>query len=69
MFNEPRNAAVFLMRNMRRDRLKEIGERFGIRKYSTVSSIIEGIKQRVKTDQRFRKRVNDLHHSINNSQN
>ncbi len=68
MFNEPRNAAVYLMRKIRRDRLKEIGELFGIGKYSSVSSMIEGIKQRLKTDRSFRKRINDLYRSIINSQ-
>ncbi len=68
MFNEPRNAAVYLMRKIRRDRLKEIGELFGIGKYSSVSSMIEGTKQRLKTNRSFRKRINDLHRSIINSQ-
>ncbi len=68
MFNEPRNAAVYLMRKIRRDRLKEIGELFGIGKYSSVSSMIEGTKQRMKTDRSFRKRINDLYRSIINSQ-
>ncbi len=68
MFNEPRNAAVYLMRKIRRDRLKEIGELFGIGKYSSVSSMIEGTKQRMKTDRSFRKRINELYRSIINSQ-
>ncbi len=68
MFNEPRNAAVYLMRKMRKDRLKEIGELFGIGKQSTVSSMIEGTKQRTKTDRKFRKRIDDLRRLIINSQ-
>ena len=68
MFNEPRNAAVYLMRKIRRDRLKEIGERFGIGKQSTVSSIIEGTKQRTKTDRKLKKRIDDLCRLISNSQ-
>ncbi len=68
MFNEPRNAAVYLMRKIRRVRLKDIGERFGIGKYSSVSSMIEGSKQRLKTDRSFRKRIHDLYRSIINSQ-
>ena len=68
IFNEPRNAAVYLMRKIRRDRLKEIGEMFGIGKYSSVSSMIEGAKHRLKTDRRFRKRINDLSRLIINSQ-
>ncbi len=44
VFNEPRSSAVFLMRKLRRDSLKTIGEQFGIERYSTVSSIIERFK-------------------------
>ncbi len=47
MFNEPRNAAVYLIRKIRRDRLKEIGERFGIEKYSSVSSMSKGVKSAI----------------------
>jgi len=68
MFNEPRNAAVYLMRKIGREGLKEIGKLFGIEKYSSVSSVIEGTKQRLKTDRSFSKRINDLYRSILNSQ-
>jgi chromosomal replication initiation ATPase DnaA len=56
------------MRKIRRDRLKEIGELFGIGKYSSVSSMIEWNKQRLKTDRSLRKRINELYRSIINSQ-
>ena len=68
VFNEPRNAAVYLMRKIRRDRLNEIGKLFGIGKYSSVRSMIEGTKQRLKTDRSFSKRINDLYRSVINSQ-
>ena len=68
MFNESRNAAVNLMRKIRRDHLEEIGKLFGIGKQGSVSSMIEGTKRRLKIDRSFRKRINDLYRSIINSQ-
>lgn len=44
----------------RLDRLQEIGAWFGIVKYSSVSSMIEGTRQRLKTDRRFKKRITKL---------
>ena len=56
-FNEPRSAAIYLMRKLRRDRLCEIGQVFKIRKYSTVSSIVERFKLRMKNEAKLRNRV------------
>ncbi|WDN88618.1 hypothetical protein BuS5_01586 [Desulfosarcina sp. BuS5] len=39
VFNEPRNIAVYLLRQMRGENLNNIGELFNIKAYSTVSSI------------------------------
>ena len=46
MPNEPRNAAIFLMRNLMGSKLVEIGQEFGISNYSSVSTVIERTKQR-----------------------
>lgn len=67
-FNEPRNAAIFLMRKMRRDTLKEIGERFKVKKYSSISSIIERVKQRMQKDRKLKNRIDKLYNMINKSQ-
>jgi hypothetical protein len=40
-FNEPRNMAIYLTRRLRGDGLKQIGEQFQVKKYSSVSSVIE----------------------------
>ena len=67
-FNEPRNVAVYLIRRVRNDTLKQVGEQFGIEKYSTVSSIVERVKYEMKADRRFKKRVQDLNEGIIKSQ-
>lgn len=40
VFNEPRNTAIYLVRKLRHDTLKEIGSQYNIQKYSSVSSSI-----------------------------
>ena len=55
-FNEPRNVAVYLIRQLRNDTLKKVGEQFGIEKYSTVSSIVEKVKREMRTDKGLKKR-------------
>ncbi len=67
-FNEPRNAAVYLVRHLRNDTLKYVGEQFGIEKYSTVSSIVERVKNEMKADKKFKNRVQDLADTITKSQ-
>gem|GEM_PF-1881503 len=58
--NEPRNVAVYLIRRLRREALNEIGRRFKIEKYSSVSSIIERVKQQMRKDAGFKKRIDAL---------
>jgi chromosomal replication initiation ATPase DnaA len=67
-FNEPRNVSIFLMRRLRRETLKDIGARFGIEKYSSVSSVIERLKKQMRNDTKLRQRVDDLQKIINKSQ-
>jgi chromosomal replication initiation ATPase DnaA len=59
-FNEPRNVAIYLMRRLRGDTLKEAGKVFGIRKNSTVSSSISGVKQAMKRNKGIRVRIEKL---------
>jgi REP element-mobilizing transposase RayT len=67
-FNEPRNVSVYLIRHLRNDTLKQVGERFGIDKYSTVSSIVEKVKHEMKRDKRLKKLVQNLAERIAKSQ-
>jgi len=66
--NEPRNAAIFLFRNLRRDTLKQIGEEFQIKKYSSVSSAIERMKVRISKDRKMAKRLKELSQKFDKSQ-
>ena len=59
-FNEPRNVAVYLIRQLRNDALKKVGEQFGIEKYSTVSSIVEKVKHSIRTDKDFKKKIKNI---------
>jgi len=67
-FNEPRNVAVYLIRHLRNDTLKHVGEEFGIEKYSTVSSIVERVKYGMKADKGLRSRIQSLAEKIIKSQ-
>ena len=60
--------AIYLMRRLRGDRLKEIGEAFKIDRYSAVSPITERMKVRIETDEGLRKRVDHLMLTIQMSQ-
>jgi len=67
-FNEPRCAAIYLIRKLRRDRLKEIGLIFMLNNYSSVSSIIERMKSWVKNDRNLKKRIKKLEEQLRKSQ-
>lgn len=64
-FNEPRNVAVYLTRKLRRDRLTQIGRDFSINKYSSVSSIIGRMEERITADAGLKKRVAKIAAQIN----
>ncbi|MCF8068528.1 MAG: transposase [Desulfobacterales bacterium] len=59
--NEPRNMAIYLMRVLRGDPLMEIGAEFNLTGYSSVSSIISRVENKLKTDNNFKKRCNLLY--------
>lgn len=68
VFNEPRNSAIYLVRKMRHDTLKEIGDQFNIQKYSSVSSSIERMKRQIDDDSKLGKRIEQLTKRIHKSQ-
>ncbi len=67
-FNEPRNVAVYLTRHLRNATLDQVGEQFGIGKYSTVSSIVERVKNDLNIKKGFKKRVEEVADKIIKSQ-
>ena len=68
VFNEPRNVAIYLMRRLRGDSLREVAEQFQIPKYSSVSSVIERIKVLFNKDRKLRVRVEKLISDLSKSQ-
>ena len=67
-FNEPKNVAVYLIKHLRNNTLKHVGEQFGIEKYSAVSSIVEREKYEMKADKGLKKRIQHLAETIIKSQ-
>jgi chromosomal replication initiation ATPase DnaA len=57
VFKEPRNAAIYLIRRLRYDTLAEVGARLKIKKYSSVSSIIERMNRRMESEPNLKKRI------------
>jgi len=58
--NEPRNVAIYLCRMLRRDTLKEIGKSFNMTGYSSASSAIERVRQKIPSDRRLQKRIHAI---------
>jgi putative transposase len=67
-FNEPRNVAVYLTRQLRGDGLGEICKEFQMKRYSSASSAIERVKTLISKDGRLRKRVEELRLILTKSQ-
>ena len=67
-FNEPRNVAIYLMRRLRGDTLKVVGEVFGINKNSTVSSSVHRVKYEMRRGRSIRLRIEELIKILSNSQ-
>ncbi|UCE50991.1 MAG: transposase [Desulfobacterales bacterium] len=68
VFNEPRNVAIYVGRQLRGDSLKQIGEQYQIHKYSSVSSVIERMKALMATDRKLSKRVEKITTTLRKSQ-
>ena len=68
VFNEPRNIAVYLLRQIRGENLNNICELFNIKTYSTVSSILLRVSRRKKYDRKIKKRIGKIQDSINKGQ-
>ena len=59
-FNQARATAIYLLRYLRGEPLVQIGEAFKISSYSTVSSIIERFKARMRNNGKLQRRVEGL---------
>ena len=67
-FNEPRGVAVYLTRMIRCDGLIDICKDYNLKKYSSASSIVENVKQKLLKDRKLRDRINELSKKLIKSQ-
>ena len=68
VFNEPRNVAIFLMRQLRVDSLSQIGALFQMKTYSSVSSVVERMRSLSQADGKLRRRIRELRTAINSQE-
>jgi chromosomal replication initiation ATPase DnaA len=67
VFNEPRNMAIYLTRQLRGDSLNQIGLDFRMNNYSSVSSAIERTKRWMAEDRKLRIKANKLFFQLSKS--
>ena len=58
--NEPRDVAIYLIRAMRAEPLIRIGVRFGLNRYSSVSSVVMLAKEKLQKNRKFKARLSDI---------
>jgi len=68
MENEPRNVAIYLMRSIRGEPLLSIGSEFNLNRHSSVSSVLERTREKLKGDRQFRKRFEEIEEMLSKSQ-
>ena len=68
IFHEPRNIAVYLLRQIRGESLNNIGKLFNIKAYSTVSSILRRVSKLKKYNRKIKSRIEKIQDSINKGQ-
>jgi chromosomal replication initiation ATPase DnaA len=67
-FNEPRSVAIYLTRMIRNDGLMDICKDYNLKKYSSASSVVENVRERLLKDRKFHDRVNELSRELTKSQ-
>ena len=55
--NEPRDVAIYLIRTIRSEPLMRIGARFGLNRYSSVSSVVIRVNTKLHRDRKFKERL------------
>jgi len=63
-FSEPRNMAIYLARMLRIDSLLDIGSEFGLKGYSSVSSVVVGMKKKLQNNRKMKKRYDEIEKAI-----
>ena len=62
------NVAIYLIRRLRSDTLKVVGEALGIDKNSTVSSVVERLNMEIRKIKKINKRIETLKATLAKSQ-
>ena len=68
VFNEAKNMATYLTRQLRGDSLKRIGGYYQMGKYSSVSSVVERVKRKLAEDRKLRGKLEKLLFQLSKSQ-
>lgn len=63
-FNEPRDVAIYLVRNLRKDTLEQIGKDFSLNRHTSVSSALIRIKELMKKDLKVKKKIKEIENRI-----
>jgi hypothetical protein len=63
--NEPRKMAIYLTKQMRGEKLIDIAKEFGMKKYSSVSSVVNRLKEELRSNKKLLKRYNEIVSIIN----
>jgi putative transposase len=64
MSNDARNVAIYLARRLSGQTLATIGGAFGLEHYSSVSSVVSRMKQRIANDRRLRRKVEAIQRAL-----
>ena len=63
-FNEARSMAIYLARMLRKDGLLEISSAFGLRGYSSASSALAVMEEKIRKSRNLRKRYEEIRNSL-----
>ncbi len=64
MSNDARNVAVYLARRLSGQTLSTIGDAFGLEHYSSVSSVVSRMKQKIASDRNLRRKVQAIERTL-----
>jgi putative transposase len=64
MSNDARNVAIYLARRLSGKTLATIGDAFGLDHYSSVSSVVSRMKQRIPNDRSLRRKVEEIERTL-----
>lgn len=62
--NEPRDVAMYLIRSMRAEPLMRVAANFGLTQYSSVSSTVIRVKEKLQKDRKFKDRLQYIESNI-----